>query len=139
MHPQQVIIEMVWTMWQGWKDEETKRIAVERQYAFLEKTLKHVLQQRNELERERDELKNERDELKKQLECSRVDHRVEGRQVREVNICSHCGRPGHLAKKCFFINKQKKPGDRFYCYSQKDLDEAFAIYNIGKWGCRRGQ
>ena len=126
--------KMVWTMWQGWKDEETKRIAVERQYAFLEKTLNHVLQRRAELERERDELKNERDELKKQLEC-RVDHRVDGR---EGNICSHCGRPGHLAKKCFFINKQKKQGDRFYCYSQEELDEAFAIYNIGKWG-RRGQ
>ena len=131
IYPDKQRSKMVWTMWQGWKDEETKRIAVERQYAFLEKTLKHVLQQRNELERERDELKNERDELKKQLEC-RVEHRVDGR---EGNKCSHCGRLGHLTKKCFFINKQKNPGDRFYRYSQEELNEAFA--NANKCKSRR--
>jgi chromosome segregation ATPase len=134
IYPDKQRSKMVWTMWQGWKDEETKRIAVERQYAFLEKTLKHVLQQRNELERDRDELKNERDELKKQLEC-RVDHRVEGRQGREVNKCSHCGRLGHLDKKCFFINKHKTPGDQFYRYSKEELDEAFA--NANKCKSRR--
>ena len=123
--------KMVWTMWQGWKDEETKRIAVERRYVLLEKTLNHVIQRRDELERERDELERERNELKKQLEC-RVDHRAGGR---EVNKCSHCGRLGHLAKKCFFINKQKNSGDQFYRYSQEELDDAFA--NANKCKSRR--
>ena len=56
-------------------------------------------------------------------------------EVREIKKCSHCGRPGHLAKDCFFIKKKKKAGDLFYRYSQEELDEAFAKNGKG----RRGQ
>ena len=126
--------KMVWTMWQGWKDEEQKRLAVERRYALLEKTLTCVAEERDELKRECAKLKNEWVELKKQLD-GRVEGRVEG--GREVNKCSHCGRPGHLAKKCFFISKQKKPGDQFYRYSQEELDEAFAKQTASRGGMKK--
>lgn len=43
----------MWTMWQGWKDEEQRRIRVEREYARLEALF--------------DRVKNERDELKEEV------------------------------------------------------------------------
>ena len=53
-------------MWQGWKDEEQRRIRVEAECARLRNYLNDVLKQRDELTKERDELKKERDELKKE-------------------------------------------------------------------------
>ena len=50
----------MWTMWQGWKDEEQKRIHVERQYTQLTSLF-------NRVKNERDELKNERDELREEV------------------------------------------------------------------------
>jgi len=57
----------MWTMWQGWKDEEQLRIRVEQDYARLMKTLNYVRHERDELKRERDELKRERDELEEHV------------------------------------------------------------------------
>ena len=50
----------MWTMWQGWKDEEQKRIRVEREYTQLTSLF-------NRVKNERDELKNERDELREEV------------------------------------------------------------------------
>jgi hypothetical protein len=57
----------MWTMWQGWKDEEQRRIRVEQECARVTTLLKFVRQERDELKKERDELKKERDELEEKL------------------------------------------------------------------------
>jgi septal ring factor EnvC (AmiA/AmiB activator) len=54
-------------MWQGWKDEEQRRIRVEQECARVTTLLKFVRQERDELKKERDELKKERDELEEKL------------------------------------------------------------------------
>ena len=46
----------MWTMWQGWKDEEQRRIRVEQECARVTTLLKFVRQERDELKKERDEL-----------------------------------------------------------------------------------
>ena len=43
-------------MWQGWKDEEQRRIRVEQDCARVTTLLKFVRQERDELKKERDEL-----------------------------------------------------------------------------------
>ena len=42
----------MWTMWQGWKDEEQRRIRVERDYARLEALFNRVKNERDELKEE---------------------------------------------------------------------------------------
>ena len=54
----------MWTMWQGWKDEEQRRIRVERDYANLESVFIRVKNERDELRTERDELREEVARLK---------------------------------------------------------------------------
>jgi hypothetical protein len=57
----------MWTMWQGWKDEEQKRIHAERQNARLLETLRSTVKQRDDALKERDELAEEVKKLKEQL------------------------------------------------------------------------
>ena len=64
-HVQVAIYELkMWTMWQGWKDEEQRRIRVEREYANLESVFIRVKNERDELRTERDELREEVNRLK---------------------------------------------------------------------------
>ena len=51
-------------MWQGWKDEEQRRIRVERDYARLTQLFNQVKNERDELRTERDELREEVARLK---------------------------------------------------------------------------
>jgi hypothetical protein len=48
-------------MWQGWKDEEQRRIRIEQEYARLANLFKRVVKERDDLREELDNLKNERD------------------------------------------------------------------------------
>jgi len=57
----------MWTMWQGWKDEEQRRIRAEQENARLLGTLRSVANQRDDALKERDELAEEVKKLKEQL------------------------------------------------------------------------
>jgi hypothetical protein len=61
----------MWTMWQGWKDEEQRRIRAEQENARLLGTLRSVIKQRDDALKERDELAEEVKKLKEQLN---LDH-----------------------------------------------------------------
>ena len=61
----------MWTMWQGWKDEEQLRILEEQENAILLRTLRSVIKQRDDALKERDELAEEVKKLKEQL---KLDH-----------------------------------------------------------------
>ena len=54
-------------MWQGWKDEEQRRIRAEQENARLLGTLRNVANQRDDALKERDELAQEVKRLKEQL------------------------------------------------------------------------
>ena len=57
----------MWTMWQGWKDEEQRRIRAEQENARLLETLRNIVKQRDDALKQRDELAEEVKKLKEQL------------------------------------------------------------------------
>ncbi len=57
---------MVWTMWQGWHDENQKNLRLERELARLRNTLNRVVDERDGLKTECDKLKEERNELQEE-------------------------------------------------------------------------
>ena len=56
----------MWTMWQGWKDEEQRRIRAEQENARLLGTLRNVANQRDDALKERDDALKERDDALKE-------------------------------------------------------------------------
>lgn len=56
---------MVWTMWQGWHDENQKNMRLERQLERLRTTLNRVVDERDKLREERDKLEEENKQLRK--------------------------------------------------------------------------
>jgi hypothetical protein len=57
----------MWTMWQGWKDEEQRRIRVEQENARLLGLVRSIANQRDDALKERYELAEEVKKLKEQL------------------------------------------------------------------------
>jgi hypothetical protein len=57
----------MWTMWQGWKDEEQKRIRAEQENARLLGMVRSIAKQRDDALKQRDELAEEVKKLKEQL------------------------------------------------------------------------
>lgn len=57
----------MWTMWQGWKDEEQRRIRAEQENARLLRLVRSIANQRDDALKERDELAEEVKKLKEQL------------------------------------------------------------------------
>jgi hypothetical protein len=57
----------MWTMWQGWKDEEQRRIRAEQENARLLGLVRSIAKQRDDALKERDELAEEVKTLKEQL------------------------------------------------------------------------
>jgi hypothetical protein len=57
----------MWTMWQGWKDEEQRRIRAEQENARLLGLVRSIANQRDDALKERDELAEEVKKLKEQL------------------------------------------------------------------------
>ena len=57
----------MWTMWQGWKDEEQRRIRAEQENARLLGLVRSIAKQRDDALKERDELAEEVKKLKEQL------------------------------------------------------------------------
>ena len=57
---------MVWTMWQGWHDENQKNMRLERELKNLTTLFRRVVEERDGLKIERDGLKEERDGLKEE-------------------------------------------------------------------------
>jgi len=55
---------MVWTMWQGWHDENQKNMRLERQLERLRTTLNRVVDERDKLKEERDKLEEENKKLR---------------------------------------------------------------------------
>lgn len=58
---------MVWTMWQGWYDENQMRMRLERELKRLTNTLHRVVSERDSLKKERDELQEENEKLKMKI------------------------------------------------------------------------
>ena len=56
---------MVWTMWQGWHDENQARMRVERELKNLTTLFHRVVKERDSLKQERDELEEENKRLRK--------------------------------------------------------------------------
>ena len=56
---------MVWTMWQGWHDENQARMRVERELKQLMTVFHRVVKERDSLKQERDELEEENKRLRK--------------------------------------------------------------------------
>jgi regulator of replication initiation timing len=57
---------MVWTMWQGWHDENQKNLRLEQELKQLKTLLRRVADERDGLKIECDKLKEERDELEEE-------------------------------------------------------------------------
>ena len=57
---------MVWTMWQGWHDENQIRMRLERELKQLTTVFHRVVSERDSLKKECDSLKEERDELQEE-------------------------------------------------------------------------
>ncbi len=57
---------MVWTMWQGWHDENQKNLRLERELVRLRTTLNRVVNERDNLKIECDKLKEERDKMEEE-------------------------------------------------------------------------
>ena len=57
----------MWTMWQGWKDEEQRRIRAEQENARLLGLVRSIANQRDDALKQRDELAEEVKKLKEQL------------------------------------------------------------------------
>ena len=57
----------MWTMWQGWKDEEQRRIRAEQENARLLGLVRSIAKQRDDALKQRDELAEEVKKLKEQL------------------------------------------------------------------------
>ena len=58
----------MWTMWQGWKDEEQRRIRAEQENARLLGLVRSIANQRDDALKKRDELAEEVKKLKEQLD-----------------------------------------------------------------------
>jgi hypothetical protein len=58
---------MVWTMWQGWHDENQARMRVERELKQLTTVFHRVIKERDGLIKERDELQEENEKLKMKM------------------------------------------------------------------------
>ena len=56
---------MVWTMWQGWHDENQMRMRLERELKQLTTVFHRVVKERDSLKQERDELEEENKRLRK--------------------------------------------------------------------------
>ena len=56
---------MVWTMWQGWHDENQARMRLERELKQLTTVFHRVVKERDSLKQERDELEEENKRLRK--------------------------------------------------------------------------
>jgi hypothetical protein len=56
---------MVWTMWQGWHDENQKNLRLERELKQLTTILRRVADERDKLKEERDKLEEENKKLRK--------------------------------------------------------------------------
>ena len=56
---------MVWTMWQGWHDENQKNMRLERELKQLTTILRRVADERDKLKEERDKLEEENKKLRK--------------------------------------------------------------------------
>jgi hypothetical protein len=57
----------MWTMWQGWKDEEQRRIRAEQENARLLGLVRSIANQRDDALKQRDDLAEEVKKLKEQL------------------------------------------------------------------------
>ena len=55
---------MVWTMWQGWHDENRERMRLERELKHLTTLLHRVIKERDSLKEERNELEEENKKLR---------------------------------------------------------------------------
>lgn len=55
---------MVWTMWQGWHDENQMRMRLERELKQLTTVFHRVVSERDSLKKERDELEEENKRLR---------------------------------------------------------------------------
>jgi uncharacterized protein (DUF3084 family) len=55
---------MVWTMWQGWHDENQKNMRLERELKQLTTILRRVADERDKLKEERDKLEEENKKLR---------------------------------------------------------------------------
>ena len=55
---------MVWTMWQGWHDENQKNMRLEREIKQLTTILRRVADERDKLKEERDKLEEENKKLR---------------------------------------------------------------------------
>ena len=55
---------MVWTMWQGWHDENQKNLRLERELKQLTTILRRVADERDKLKEERDKLEEENKKLR---------------------------------------------------------------------------
>ena len=55
---------MVWTMWQGWHDENQMRMRLERELKQLTTVFHRVVKERDSLKEERDELEEENKRLR---------------------------------------------------------------------------
>ena len=55
---------MVWTMWQGWHDENQKNLRLERELKYLTTLLRRVADERDQLKEERDKLEEENKKLR---------------------------------------------------------------------------
>ena len=58
------ITTMVWTMWQGWHDENRERMRLERELKHLTTLLHRVIKERDSLKEERNELEEENKKLR---------------------------------------------------------------------------
>ena len=56
---------MVWTMWQGWHDENRERMRLERELKNLTNLFRRVVSERDSLKQERDDLEEENKRLRK--------------------------------------------------------------------------
>ena len=57
---------MVWTMWQGWHDENQKNLRLERELKQLTTILRRVADERDKLKEEREKFREERDKLEEE-------------------------------------------------------------------------
>ena len=59
--------QMVWTMWQGWHDENQIRMRLERELKQLTSVFHRVIKERDSLKKERDELQEENERLRNKI------------------------------------------------------------------------
>jgi uncharacterized protein (DUF3084 family) len=64
VHDKEKNATMVWTMWQGWHDENQKNLRLERELKHLTTLLRRVADERDKLKEERDQLEEENKKLR---------------------------------------------------------------------------